>query len=169
MIITKKHLPRRTVLRGLGVTLALPWLESMVPALTALAKTAAAPARRLGVFYVPNGMAMAYWFPKTEGPLQELPPTLQSLQSLKDDVLLLGGLGDEAANKVPRAGDHARSAGTFLTCVPFKAITDANVIAETTMDQLAAKALAKETQLASLELGIESAAMLGACDGTSCA
>src|SRR6266566_3389731 len=92
MIITKKCLPRRAVLRGLGATLALPWLDSMVPALTALTKTAAAPARRLGVFYVPNGMSMEYWWPKAEGRLQELPATLQSLESLKDQVLLVGGL-----------------------------------------------------------------------------
>ena len=63
MIIDKRHIPRRTVLRGLGATLALPLLDSMVPALTAIAKTAAAPVRRLGVFYVPNGMAMPYWYP----------------------------------------------------------------------------------------------------------
>jgi hypothetical protein len=168
MIITKMHLPRRTMLRGLGVTLALPLLDSMVPALTAIAKTAAAPVRRLGVFYVPNGMAMWAWFPKTEGPLETLPPTLQSLQPLKDQVLLLGGLGDEAANRTTRAGDHARSAGTFLTGVPFKAISDSNVVAAVTMDQIAAKEFAKETQLASLELAIESTAMLGACDGASC-
>ena len=67
MIITKKHLSRRTVLRGLGATLALPLLDSMVPALTALSQTAAAPTRRLGVFYVPNGMSMGYWLPKAEG------------------------------------------------------------------------------------------------------
>ena len=140
----------------------------MVPALTALSQSAAVPARRLGVFYVPNGMAMGYWWPTAEGPVQELPPTLESLQPFKDQVLLLGGLADEAANNTTRAGDHARSAGTFLTCVPFNAITDANVVAETTMDQLAAKKFAKETQLSSLELGLESAAMLGACDGASC-
>src|SRR5262249_53656339 len=96
------------------------------------------------------------------------PPTLQSLQALKDQVLLLGGLGDEAANRTTRAGDHARSAGTFLTCVPFKAISDSNVVAAVTMDQIAAKEFSKETQLASLELAIESTAMLGACDGASC-
>src|SRR5947209_19442705 len=124
MFITKMHVPRRTVLRGLGATIALPLLDSMIPALTALAQTAAAPVKRLGVFYVPNGMAMWSWFPKTEGPIAELPQTLKSLQALKQHVLLIGGLGDEAANKVPRSGDHARSAGTFLTCVPFKAITD---------------------------------------------
>jgi uncharacterized protein DUF1552 len=170
MIITKRHLSRRTVLRGIGATIALPLLDSMVPALTALSKTAAAPVRRLGVFYVPNGMAMGYWFPKTEGLLQQVPPTLESLQSYKDQLLLLGGLGDQAANLVKNGGDHARSAGTFLTCVPFKSTFGADVYAETTMDQVAAKELAKETQLASLELAIESTAILGACDGgASCA
>ena len=169
MFITKKHLSRRMALRTLGVTLALPWLESMVPALTALSKTAAAPARRLGVFYVPNGMAMGYWWPDAEGAIEDLPPTLRSLQAYKDHVLLLGGLANaDAANNTTMAGDHARSAGTFLTCVPFRAITDANVVAATTMDQLAAKEFSKDTQLASLELGLESAAMLGACDGASC-
>ena len=75
MIITKKHLSRRTLLRGIGATLALPWLDSMVPALTAFAKSGAAPARRLGIFYVPNGMALPYWRPQAEGPLAQLPPT----------------------------------------------------------------------------------------------
>ncbi|MGE3513367.1 MAG: DUF1552 domain-containing protein, partial [Vicinamibacterales bacterium] len=170
MFITKMHLPRRTVLRGLGATLALPLLESMVPAMTALAQTAAKPARRLGVFYVPNGMAMSYWQPKAEGGITELPATLKSLTPVKDQVLLLGGLYDEAANLVKGGGDHARSAGTFLTCVPFKFTYGADVYAETTMDQLAAKEFAKETQLASLELALDSNAILGACDGgSSCA
>ena len=100
MYISKLHLSRRTVLRGIGVTVALPLLDSMVPALRALAETAAAPIKRMGVFYVPNGMAMWSWFPKAEGPIEELPPTLKSLQALKENVLLIGGLGDEAANKV---------------------------------------------------------------------
>jgi len=170
MIITKRHLSRRTVLRGLGVTLALPLLDSMVPALTALGKTAAAPVRRFGVFYVPNGMSMPYWFPKTVGPLTELPATLQSLAAYKDRVLLCGGLADEAANLVKAGGDHARSAGTFLTGVPFKATTGGDVEAAVSVDQIAAAELSKETQLSSLELGIESNAMLGSCDGgSSCA
>jgi hypothetical protein len=170
MIIAKMHMSRRTVLRGLGVSLALPLLDSMVPALTALQRTAAAPVRRFGVFYVPNGMSMPYWWPKAEGPLTELPPTLQSLAALKDRVLLCGGLADEAANLVKGGGDHARSAGTFLTCVPFKITSGADVYAAVSMDQIAAAELSKETQLASLELGIESNAMLGACDGgASCA
>ncbi len=169
MIITKRHIPRRTVLRGLGAALALPLLDSMVPALTALSKTAAAPVRRFGVFYVPNGMSMGYWFPKTPGPLQELPPTLRSLAEVKDKVLLLDGLADEAANLVKNGGDHARSAGTFLTCVPFKPTTGADVRAAVSVDQIAAQTLSKETQLASIEFGIESNAMLGICDnGSSC-
>src|SRR2546425_13222115 len=94
MFITKTHLSRRTVLRGLGATLALPLLDAMVPALTAAGKTAAAPVRRLGVFYVPNGMSMPYWFPKTVGPINELPATLQSLNELKDRVLLMGELAE---------------------------------------------------------------------------
>src|SRR5437667_3152520 len=170
MIITRMHLSRRTLLRGLGATLALPLLDSMVPAMTALARTAAAPVRRFGVFYVPNGMSMPYWFPKAEGPLAELPPTLRSLTELKDRVLLMGGLAGEAANLVTGGGDHARSAGTFLTGVPFKITSGADVLASVSMDQIAARQMEKETQLASLELGIESNAMLGACDGgASCA
>ena len=170
MFIRKTHLPRRTVLRGLGATLALPLLDSMVPALTALSRTAAAPVRRLGVFYVPNGMSMPYWSPLQPGPLAELPPTLRSLAGLEERVLLCGGLDDEAANLVTGGGDHARSAGTFLTCVPFKLTTGADVYASVSMDQIAASELAQETQLASIELGIESSSMLGSCDaGASCA
>src|SRR3989475_4640322 len=170
MIITKVHVSRRTVLRGLGATLALPLLDSMVPALTALDETAAAPVRRFGVFYVPNGMSMPYWFPKAEGLLAELPPTLRSLTERKDRVLLMGGLADESANLVKGGGDHARSAGTFLTGVPFKITSGADVLASVSMDQIAARHMEKGTQLASIELGIESNAMLGACDGgASCA
>ena len=169
MFITKKHLSRRTVLRGVGATIALPLLDSMVPALTALSKTAAAPVRRLGVFYVPNGMAMGYWLPKTEGVLAELPPTLASLAPFRDQVLVLSGLADEAANLTLTGGDHARSSGTFLTCEPYEAISDSNLRAAVTMDQVVARQLGKETQLASLELALESVAVLGACDGTSCA
>ena len=167
MIITKKALPSRTVLKGLGVTLALPWLESMVPALTALSRSAAAPTLRFGVFYVPNGMSMGYWSPPSEGMIDQLPPTLQTLQAHKDRVLMLGGLNSDPALKIIRAGAHARSSGVFLNCVPFSG-AEAHVVAGTTMDQLAAKQFGQETQLASLELDIESPALLGACDAVSC-
>src|ERR1700687_350575 len=164
------RLSRRFVLRGLGAALALPVLDSMVPALTALGKTAAAPVRRLGVFYVPNGMSMPYWFRKRDGRLREMPPTLQSLAPFKDRVLLCGGLADEPANLVKGGGDHARSAGTFLTGVPYKNTSGADVYGSVSMDQIVAKELSRETQLGSLELGIESNAMLGSCDGgASCA
>ena len=170
MFITKMHLPRRTVLRGLGATLALPLLDCMVPALTAQSRTAAAPVKRFGVFYVPNGMSMPYWYPQTAGPLDQLPPTLKSLEAFRDRVLLLGGLDDESANLVKGGGDHARSAGTFLTCVPFKITAGADVFNAVSVDQIAARELSKETQIASLELGIESNAMIGSCDGgASCA
>ena len=172
MFITKTSLSRRTVLRGLGAAVALPLLDGMVPALTALSRTAAAPVRRFGVFYVPNGMSMPYWFPKTEGSLKDrdLPPTLQSLNKFKDRVLLMGGLDDEPANLVKGGGDHARSAGTFLTGVPFKITNGADVFNAVSVDQIAARELSKETQIASLELGIESNSMVGNCDGgASCA
>jgi Protein of unknown function (DUF1552) len=170
VIISKLHVSRRTVLRGFGAVLALPVLDAMVPALTAAAKTGAAPVKRLGVFYVPNGMSMPYWFPKTEGLLADLPPTLKSLAAFKDRVLLCGGLADEPANRVKGGGDHARSAGTFLTGVPYKLTSGADVYGSVSMDQIVAKELSKETQLGSLELGIESNAMLGSCDGgASCA
>ncbi len=169
MIITKMHLSRRAVLRGLGATLALPLLDGMIPALTALGKTAAVPVRRFGVFYVPNGMSMPYWFPKAPGPLVDMPATLRSLAELKERVLLMGGLADEAANLVRSAGDHARSAGTFLTGVPFTT-GGAEVRAGVSVDQIAARETERETQLSSLELGIESNAMVGSCDaGSSCA
>src|SRR5262245_17309091 len=138
------HLSRRSMLRGFGAAVALPLLDSMVPVLTALTNTEAAPIKRLGVFYVPNGMSMPYWFPKTEGPLQEMPPTLKSLAAFKDRVLLCGGLADEPANRVKGGGDHARSAGTFLTGVPFKITSGADVYCSVSMDQIAAKELAKE-------------------------
>jgi hypothetical protein len=165
MIITKKRLSRRTILRGLAGSLALPLLDCMAPSL-GLADTAAAPVRRFGVFYVPNGMSMPYWFPKAVGPLNELPATLQSLSGLKERVLLMGGLADEPANQVKNSGDHARSAGTFLTGVPFKS-AGADVQGSISVDQVAAKPFGKETQLASLELGIEPSVLVGNCDGAA--
>src|SRR5262245_21880448 len=106
MIITKRHIPRRTVLRGLGVTLALSLLDGMVPALTAQSRTAAAGVRRFAVGYPPNGMSIPYWYPKTlqEGPLHELPPTLQSLNPVKDSVLMCNGLNDHPALLVEVGG-----------------------------------------------------------------
>ena len=171
MFITRTHLPRRTVLRGLGAAVALPLLDAMVPAATAQSRTAAAPIKRFGVFYVPNGMSMPYWYPRHEpGKLEALPPTLRSLEPFRDRVTICGGLDDEPANLVRGGGDHARSAGTFLTCVPYKMTNGADVSNAVSVDQIAARELQNETQIASLELGIESNAMVGNCDGgASCA
>jgi hypothetical protein len=168
MIITKLHMPRRTFLRGLGATIALPLLDSMVPALTALSRTAAAPVRRLGIFYVPNGMAMKYWMPTGEGSAFELPRTLQSLVPYKDQMVVLSGLASRCAFPQPGegGGDHARSAATFLTGVHIKRTSAADVQSGVSIDQIAAQHFGQETQLASLELALESVELLGACDGT---
>jgi len=171
MLITKMHLPRRTFLRGLGASLALPLLDGMVPALTAVADTAAAPVRRMGVFYVPNGMAMSYWAPKALGTDFELPRTLASLEPFRDQLLVLSGLADMNAYAINEgAGDHARAAGTFLTGVRIRKTGGSDLQAGVSADQIAAQHLGKETQLASLELSRESVEILGNCDaGYSCA
>jgi len=168
MMITKIHLPRRTFLRGVGASIALPFLDSMVPALTALSKTAAAPVRRLAVFYVPNGMAMKYWVPQGEGTAFELPRTLQPLAPYRDQVTVLTGLVSRCAYPLPGegGGDHARSAATFMTGMHIKRTSAADVQAGVSADQIAAQHLAQHTQLASLELALESVELLGACDGT---
>ena len=168
MFIEKMSLPRRTVLRGLGAAIALPLLDCMVPALTAQSKTAAAPIRRFGAFYVPNGMSMPYWYPAgfAPGPIRDLPPILRSLSDLKDRLLMVGGTAAEAGLVVRGGGDHVKSASAFLTGMPYR---PAGVTSGVSMDQMAAMELGKHTQLASLELGIEDPTVLGNCDGESCA
>ena len=112
MIVTKTYLPRRTFLRGIGATLALPLLDAMVPALSALGKTAANPIRRLGVIYVPNGMAMRYWTPAAEGRDFELTPILQPLAPFRDKLLMVSGLDGPSGG-----GTHAGASTRFLTGV----------------------------------------------------
>ena len=173
MIVTKKHLPRRTFLRGMGVTLALPLLDSMVPAFGGATARAAETVRRLGVVYIPNGMFMPNWTPAVEnGPL-ELAATLQPLAAHKDRLLMISGLCSEEGIARPGegAGDHARAAGAFLTGVHPKKTEGADIRAGVSMDQFAARVMGQETQLASLELSLESAvARAGSCDpGYSCA
>ena len=168
MIITRKHLPRRTLLRGIGASLALPLLDGMVPALTALSRTAAAPVRRVGFFYVPNGMAMKYWVPAAEGAGFDLPRTLEPLAPHRGELTILSGLAAMEAYPRPGegGGDHARAAGSYLTGMHIKRTTAADVLAGISADQIAARELAADTQLASLELALESVELLGACDGT---
>ena len=172
MIVTKKHLPRRTFLRGLGVTLALPMLDSMVPAFGGARASAAQAVRRLGVVYVPNGMFMPNWTPTNEGGVLDVTQTLQSLAPFRDQMLMVSGLCSEEGIARPGegAGDHARAAGAFLTGVHPKKTEGYDIRAGISMDQIAARVLGQETQLASLELSLESAERAGSCDpGYSCA
>jgi hypothetical protein len=167
MIITKNALPRRTVLRGLGAALALPLLDGMVPALTAFAKTAANPTRRLSVIYLPNGIRMDDWIPAAAGTAFELKPILQPLASFRNQLLVLTGLSSGGGPQV--SGVHARASTKFLTDIPPKLTQGADLEAGISMDQLAAKEFAQHTQLASLELSLESTES-GTCDvGYACA
>jgi Protein of unknown function (DUF1552) len=171
-IIMQKALPRRTFLRGLGVTLALPLLDGMVPALTAMRGTAAAGVRRFGAIYVPNGVEMRAWTPTTVGAGFELSPTLSPLAPFKDQLFVLSGLCDKVAIPLPGEGigDHARAASTWLTGVHPHKTEGPDIRAGVSMDQIAAQHLGKETQLASLELALDSVEVLGSCDaGYSCA
>lgn len=170
MFLSNKTLPRRTFLRGLGATVALPLLDGMVPALRAAIRLDGA--RRFAVVYVPNGVIMDRWTPTAEGAAFELSPTLQPLEPFRDRLTVLSGLDNQVANPRPNegAGDHARAAGTFLTGVHVKKTEGTDLQAGTSMDQLAARELGKATQLSSLELTMEYTEMLGACDaGYSCA
>lgn len=172
MIITKMHLSRRRVLRGLGATLGLPLLDGMVPALSALAKTPAAGPRRMAVIYTPNGMMMPNWTPRGEGRAFEFSPILEGLAPYRDQLVIVSGLADKYGwpQGDEGTGDHARAAATFLTGVHVKKTEGADIRGGVSMDQIAAKALGRETQVASLELAIESVEFLGACDsGYSCA
>ena len=172
MVITKMSLSRRTVLRGLGASLALPLLDSMVPALSALRATAAAPTRRLGIVYVPNGIFMNRWTPAVEGTAFEMTPTLEPLAPFRDRMVIVTGLSNKQGDALPGegAGDHARAAGAYLTGVHPKKTEGADIQAGVSMDQIAARVLGTETQLASLEISLDSKEPVGACDpGYSCA
>ena len=165
MIITKKAIPRRTVLRGIGAGLALPLLDGMVPAFAAIRNSAANPVRRFGVVYVPNGMAMKHWTPDGEGTGFEITRLLDPIAAYRDQMTLLTGLNGVPSN----AGVHASAATRFLTGVT-PARTESNLRAGISVDQLLARELAKHTQLGSLELALDSRDVSGSCDvGFSCA
>jgi hypothetical protein len=170
--VTKKHLPRRTFLRGAGVTLSLPLLESMVPAFTALAQTAAAPRLRLGFCFMPHGAVMANWTPAAEGALA-LSPILAPLEPFKDQVLVLSNLAHAMAGPQgpgDNGGDHTRCPAVFLNGVHPKRTDGADILAGTTIDQIAAAKIGQDTLLPSLELAIEDySGLVGSCDvGFSC-
>ncbi len=165
MIITRKAIPRRTVLRGLGTALALPLLDGMVPALAAIRSTPARGMRRFGVVYVPNGMAMEYWTPKQVGPAFELSPILRPMEPHRDRTLVLTGLDPGRGG-----GAHAGASTKFLTAVPGRMTDGTGVLSGTSIDQLLGQQLGKHTQLSSLELGLDSRDFAGSCDaGYACA
>lgn len=164
MIITKKAIPRRTVLRGIGAGLALPLLDGMVPAFAAIRNSAAHPVRRFGVFYVPNGMAMQHWTPEATGNGFETTRLLKEIAAYRDQMTVLTGLNGVQSN----AGVHASAATRFLTGVT-PARTESNLRADVSVDQLIARNFAQHTQLASLELALDSRDVSGSCDvGFSC-
>jgi hypothetical protein len=164
-IITGKHISRRTLLRGAGVAIALPFLDAMKPA---LAKTAA-PARRLGVVYVPNGIMMNQWTPAEVGANYQFTRILKPLEPFRENMLLISGLCNPAAQKA-QGGGHAKASGSFLSGSIPKYTDGANVHAGTTFDQVAAKHWADRTRVPSLQLGCEDSRMVGNCDtGSSCA
>ena len=170
MIVIKKAISRRTILRGMGATVALPLLDAMVPALTAQANTPAKAARRLGVVYHPNGVIYDKWLPKGEGRNFELSPTLAGLQPFKDQLIVVTGLFMDLAEALgDGGGDHSRACGGYLNGVHVKK-SDTVVEAGISMDQIAAKAFARETQLSSLQLQMDENSIIGSCDvGYSCA
>jgi hypothetical protein len=153
--LTSKSLTRRTVLRGIGASLALPFLEAMVPS----ARAAVKPVRRFLTFYVPNGMAMEYWSPKGEGTAFELSPILQPLAPFRDQMLVLSGL-HSSWNYI-----HAGASGSFLTGTPRGGRNEIEIFADVSIDQLLARHFSSETQVASLELSMDAPANAGACTG----
>ncbi|HEX4425282.1 MAG TPA: DUF1552 domain-containing protein [Terriglobales bacterium] len=172
MIITKKHLPRRTFLKGLGVAVGLPLLEGMVPAFAFANEAVAKPASRISFVYVPNGIIMDKWTPATVGTGFEMTPILEPLTAMRENLLLLSGLSHLEARSLPGegAGDHARASASFLTGIHPNKTEGADLRNGISLDQIAAKELSKHTQLASLELALDSTETLGACEpGYSCA
>jgi hypothetical protein len=165
MMVTKKHLPRRALLRGGAVSLAVPFLDAMVPAFGSV--RAAAPVRRFGALFVPMGASQSlakgvdYWTPKTTGPL-ELSPILGPLEHVKDRALVVTGLGCHAAD-ITDSGPHPRLQTTWLTGTKCKPTEGADIEAGTSLDQLFASEFGRDTQLDSLQLGIESADTMGSC------
>jgi Protein of unknown function (DUF1552) len=162
MFITKKSLPRRTFLRGVGATLALPLLDSMIPARTLLAQTAAKPLPRLGFVYVPHGAIMDKWTPATVGGGFEFTPILKPLEPFRDYVNVVSGLGHRAADTT---AVHSLSPTTWLSGVRPKATQGVDAFAGVTADQIAAQSIGQDNPLPSMELATEDhSGLIGSCD-----
>jgi uncharacterized protein DUF1552 len=174
MIITKQCLPRRTFLRGLGTAIGLPLLEGMIPALARATETAAKPAARLSFVYVPNGIIDLHgeWTPKSEGAGFEITQILEPLAPFRDHLLVLSGLAHPEAHLLPGegGGDHSLASASFLTGVHPNKTGGANLRNGISLDQIVAKELGKQTQLASLEIGLDPTNIAGTCEsGFACA
>ena len=165
MFITKSSVSRRTVLRGIGATLSLPLLDAMVPALTRTALTAATPTKRFGAIFVPMGERPSHWTPPTTGSGFEFSPILKPLEPFRDYVNVVSNIDR------PLQGTHAVSTGTWLTGAAPKRTEAEDFIAGTSLDQIIARQIAKDTVFPSLEIATEDqSGYVGACDvGYSCA
>jgi hypothetical protein len=173
-VITKKHISRRTVLRGLGTALSLPLLDSMVPAQTPLAKTAANPEIKLGLCFIPHGAVMANWTPAGESADFKLSRTLAPVEPFKDQLVVVTNLAHKMAapgGPGDNGGDHTRSPAVFLNGVHPRRTDGADIQAGVTIDQIAAQKIGQQTPLPSLELATEDfSGLVGSCDvGFSCA
>lgn len=164
------NLSRRTVLQGLGVSLALPWLEATSSVAKAASTVASGPVR-MGFIFVPNGVVMQNWVPKTEGYGFPLSRTLEPLAPIKDDLIVISGLThDKGRANGDGAGDHARSASVFLTGAQPRKTDGEKIRSGVSVDQMAAQAVGQRTRFSSLELGVDPGRMAGNCDsGYSCA
>jgi hypothetical protein len=170
MIVTGKHLSRRSFLRGAGALISLPLLDAMVPALAWARPAQRRPPLRLGFVYVLNGMVMANWKPATQGTNFTFTPILKPMEPYREHTLVVSGLMDHNANALgDGGGDHARASASFLTGAhPRESGSD--IYAGVSADQIAARALGHESRLPSLELGLEDTRIVGQCDGNySCA
>jgi len=167
MVITKMALPRRTFIRGMGAALALPFLDAMVPAMSALSK--AAP--RFAAIYCGNGANMLDWTPATEGVGFAFSRILKPLEAFRDRTLVFTGLDNfPATDQGDSGGQHPRAAPAFMSCVHPKQTEGADVQAGTTIDQMIARQICRDSKLSSLELAVDRNDVVGACDhGYACA
>jgi hypothetical protein len=161
---------RRTLLKGLGTAIALPWLEAMTP-ISLAAPLKKKPPLRMAFLYVPNGKHMPDWTPKETGKNYVLPPTLEPLAKVKDDLMILSGLTcDKARANGDGPGDHARAMAAFLTCSQPRKTNGADIKAGVSVDQVAAQKVGHLTKFPSLEIGCDKGMLSGNCDsGYSCA
>ena len=173
MIITRRHLPRRTFLKGMGAVIALPVLDAMTPAFAAAGRASASGTAplRLAFTYVPNGITMSEWTPAGEGAAFQYSRVLRPLEAFRKDTLVLSGLAHRNGNALGDGpGDHARAAASYLTGVHPRKTAGADIQNGISVDQIAAQHLAPHTRFPSLELGCDDSRTVGNCDsGYSCA